>query len=153
MMQAQSKADLNMWRSLSYHPSYGALEAYVISSDKITEAFGRSDPGLPLCRCRLLGAIAWLRCAFVVRRVGGIRKKDLDHKCGVLSAVWTSQSGAEGGRYAGVLVELIGLVKEDASEKLTGSAAAAIAVYAADTNAGRKKKAGASGEEKYPLHA
>jgi hypothetical protein len=48
---------------------------------------------------------------------------------------------------AGVVAELISLVKEDASEKLTGSAAAAIAIYAADTNSARKKKAGSSGEE------
>lgn len=45
----------------------------------------------------------------------------------------------------GVVAELISLVKEDASEKLTGSAAAAIAIYAADTNSARKKKAGSSG--------
>ena len=46
---------------------------------------------------------------------------------------------------AGVVAELISLVNEDYSEKLTAKAAAALAIFAADTNAARKKKAGTSG--------
>lgn len=54
------------------------------------------------------------------------------------------------GGIAGLVAELISLVREDPSEKLTGKAAAALAIFAADNHATRKKKAGASGKDTPP---